>query len=81
MLSSRETARVLAILDDLQTRQIALEDRARLAKRPLSPDAQALLDTLAQLREALRPPLAVTEEELIEQNRPGAPKKPDSPVA
>lgn len=75
-LSSRETARVLAILDEIQARQIALEDAARLARRQLPTEALALLDTLARLRVALRPPLAVTEEELIEQERTGAPKRP-----
>lgn len=79
VLSSRETARVLAILDGLQARQIAVEDRARLAGTALPADVQALLETLARLREALRPPLAVTEEELIEQKRAGAPKRRGEP--
>lgn len=79
-LSGRETARVLAILDDLRANQIALEDRARLTGTPMSTEAQALLNTLARLRETLRAPLAVTEEELIEQNRPGSPTQRRRPA-
>ncbi len=78
-LTPRETARTLAARDRLQAEQIALEDRARLSRQPLSAETQALLDSLAKLRQALAPALSVTKQELIEQNRPGSPRQPNDP--
>ncbi len=70
-LSSTETAHLLTILDAINTHQIALEDRARLTGRPLSPTINGLLTQLAQLRHTLRPALAARGEEAVELDRPG----------
>lgn len=70
-LSAIETGRLLTILDAINNRQVALEDRARLTGRPLSPDVTDLLTQLALLRHTLRPALAARGEEAAELDRPG----------
>ncbi len=70
-LSATETAQLLTILDAINTHQIALEDRARLTGRPLSPTINDLLTQLAQLRHTLRPALTARGEEAAELDRPG----------
>lgn len=49
-LRGREVAGILDILEELQARQIAPEDAARLAGRQLPSEAQALLESLAPAR-------------------------------
>lgn len=70
-LSSTETAHLLNILDTIKDHQIALEDRARLTGKPLTPGLTNLLTELARLRDALRPALNARGEEQIEIDRPG----------